>query len=338
MVNVVACYLVAVFTLGALIAWHELGHWRSARWFRFDTPIFSIGLAGPVLFQFRWKETRFTVRSLLFGGYVNIPDLSPKGDAKAPAAWKRLIVLSAGPTMNLLLAVMILFLFNIPTGKHPVRVASFTDNSAALKAGLQQGDIIERINGETFFSGGILAAALDDARGSVKIDVLRGNVSLTVFVTKDAENHIGIFLANDDAVFVAVPIAEAASDAILATGIMFEIQARVYASLIGFHTLPPSIKPNLGGLIQLLEIISNNLALGPKAFILLVAEMNVCIAFMNLLPIPPMDGGRMMLVFVEIIRHRRLPEIFEARLMAAGAGIFVGLMAGTTIVDVCQLL
>lgn len=144
--------------IGIMILVHELGHYLAARWFNVRIEAFSFGF-GPRLFGFRRGETDFRFSAILFGGYVKMAGEQPGDDAasdprsfQAKPRWQRLIIASAGPAMNLMLAVALLtglFMvkFHRPPDVHAVIGHVFADSPAG-KAGLREGDRIVGIDGK----------------------------------------------------------------------------------------------------------------------------------------------------------------------------------------------
>lgn len=144
--------------IGIMIVIHELGHYWAARWFDVRVDAFSIGF-GPRLFGFRRGETDFRVSMIPFGGYVRMAGEQP-GDVEDPRGfqakprWQRLIVVFAGPAMNVVLAVALLtglFMVRYPklaNAGAPATVGHIKPGSPAERAGVQLGDVILRIDGE----------------------------------------------------------------------------------------------------------------------------------------------------------------------------------------------
>src|ERR1043166_7946296 len=146
--------------IGVMILIHELGHFWAARYFDVHVEIFSFGF-GPRLFGFRRGETDYRFSAILFGGYVKMMGEQPgEEDADDPRGfmskpkWQRLIIAFAGPFMNIVLAVGLLtglFMVKFQKLAEPDQrgvIGHVTKDSAAAKAGLQEGDRIVAIQGE----------------------------------------------------------------------------------------------------------------------------------------------------------------------------------------------
>jgi len=156
MVSGFVTLIIFLFALGGMIFVHELGHFIAARWAKIEVEEFGFGLPSYKLATlFRWQGTEFTIHALPLGGFIrpkgeNDPNV-PGGLASANP-WKRLVVLVAGPLMNLITAVIV-FTFVIASQGLPVfgsiKVDTVSENSPAQQAGIQTGDILLAINGQS---------------------------------------------------------------------------------------------------------------------------------------------------------------------------------------------
>ncbi|MGC8759827.1 MAG: RIP metalloprotease RseP [Bryobacteraceae bacterium] len=145
--------------IGVMIIIHELGHYWAARFFRIRVSTFSIGF-GPKLASFRSGETEFRIAWIPFGGYVRMAGEQP-GDAPDPDGftsrprWQRLIVVLAGPVMNILLAVVLLtglYMVHYPklaSAGGPAVIGYVKPGSPAAKSGLRPGDVIVQLENRT---------------------------------------------------------------------------------------------------------------------------------------------------------------------------------------------
>jgi regulator of sigma E protease len=155
MVSGFVSLIIFLFALGGMIFVHELGHFIAARWAGIEVEEFGIGLPSYKLATlFTWQGTEFTVHALLLGGFIRPKgenDPNVPGGLAAANPWKRLVVLFAGPLMNLLTAIVVfsfLIAFEGMAVPGAVKVDAVTQNSPAQQVGIQTGDILLTINGE----------------------------------------------------------------------------------------------------------------------------------------------------------------------------------------------
>jgi regulator of sigma E protease len=189
--------------IGVMIVIHELGHYWAARWFDVRVDAFSIGF-GPRLFGFRRGETDFRVSMIPFGGYVKMAGEQP-GDEEDPRGfqakprWQRLIVVFAGPAMNIVLAVALLaglFMVRYPqlaNAGAPATVGYLKPGGAAEKAGLQLGDVIiqvENQQGPTWED--IVLREVVSADKPMPMLVKRGAEELRLVVTPRLDEKTGV--------------------------------------------------------------------------------------------------------------------------------------------------
>src|SRR5690242_4040197 len=168
-------WIVFILTFGGVVLIHEFGHFIAARLSGIEVEEFGIGLPTPkALTLFTWQGTRFTLNWLPLGGFVRPKgenDPNVPGGLAAASPWKRLVVLFAGPLMNLITAVIVFALLialeGIPV-PGSVKINSVTENSPALLAGVERGDVLLAINGER----------VTDVQGA--IDLIQANLDQPV--------------------------------------------------------------------------------------------------------------------------------------------------------------
>lgn len=191
--------------IGVMIVIHELGHYWAARWFDVHVEAFSIGF-GPKLIGFRRGETDFKISWIPFGGYVKMAGEQP-GDQPDPRGfmtkprWQRLIIVFAGPAMNVVLSVALLaglFMFRYPklaSASARAEIGYVRPDSPAARAGLKEGDLIARIGDKADPTWeDVLLTEVVSAGKALPLLVRRGSEVLPISVTPelDAKNGIGL--------------------------------------------------------------------------------------------------------------------------------------------------
>lgn len=372
---------IVVFFLGILfsVAWHELGHFATAKWFGIKVPEFFVGF-GKTVWSRRRGETEFGFKAVPLGGYVRMIGMLPpaKGelygrsrrtgpfqglidDARQASAadvgpedadrqfytrapWKRIIVMIAGPLMNLILAIVlfaiVLMGFGTMTATSTVSsvsqcvlpAGSQTDVcppgaplTPAAAAGFEPGDRIVSFNGQTFDSWEDTQKAIRAATGTVSVVVDRGGQLVTLTPTLITTELPALDGSNDTvrASFLGLsPLQEIQRQGIGAVGEhMVGIVGLVGQKLVEM----PQRVPNLFGAVFLGEERDQDSPVGVvgasriggeilasdappaqevAAFLSLLAMVNISLFLFNLLPIPPLDGGQIFPAIWEAIRRR----------------------------------
>lgn len=311
--------------LAALILIHEFGHFAAARLFKIPIEEFGLGFPPRVATLFTAGGTKFTLNLLPFGGFVrpkgeNDPNI-PDGLAAANP-WKRLGVLIAGPFSNLLVGVvlyaMIISRLGAPVTDQ-VQVIEVAPGSPAEQAGLLSGDLIIQVNDVEIDGTESIHNAIYESLGeATQVTYLRdGNTSTVALVPRseppEGEGAIGIVMSNPTepvSVIAALPAGLGAvyqhSETLLTFPVKI-IRGEMEASegrLLGFK-----------GMFDVYQAVQETEATQniPSGVNILgfFATLTISFGILNLLPIPALDGGRIMFTLPEIILGRRVPPKYE---------------------------
>ena len=339
-----------IFTV--IVFLHELAHYALARAQGVPVKSFSIGM-GPVFFRRVWRGTEWRLSLLPIGGYVEIEGMAPvegeDGQLRAPStgfaalrAPGKIAVLLAGPLMNLLLGIGLMTLLFTAQGMPApdrARIEAVVAGSRAQALGLRAGDVITRVDGrdlpETAQLNGqevagyeLVRAALNEA-GPHTFTVLRGEGTRDFrFEWQPTLNGkkqlLGIQYGPD---VTRVGVAQALSTSVTNTAQAAPQVLKSFAQLFGrFLTLDLSRDENVSGPIGTAEIVSRAAALSPWALVQVAVMLNLSLAFFNLLPIPGLDGGRILLVLLGALRGKALTLAQENAINFAGFAFVMGLM------------
>ena len=317
-----------VCALGPLVFFHELGHYLVARWFKVPAETFSIGF-GKELFGWTDKRgTRWKLSVLPLGGYVKFvgdmgPASNPADEEEIPEefrdrafqfkpVWQRFLIVLAGPMANFILAIIILTgFFTFAGAPFSNVVGTVQPNSAAAKAGLQPHDKILSVAGRTTSTfNDVRAVVMVRAGERVIVEVQRGNVVHPVAVTlqsteiKDVfgrpfqRGQLGIY--PDTGVLQTLPIWQAVPAALDVTWANILQICDVLRLIVTGHLSPKVI----GGPIAIAKVAGEAAALGPLTFVSLLALLSINLGFINLLPVPMLDGGHLLSYLIEAVRRR----------------------------------
>jgi regulator of sigma E protease len=338
-----------VIALVLLIIVHELGHFFAAKISRIKVQEFGIGLPPRLTRLFKWGETDFTLNWLPIGGFVRPAgenDPTVPGGLAAASPWARLFVLFSGPAMNFLAAFLLYVIIFMQLGTPDlsrVEILEISADSPAQTAGLQTGDIVLSVDGEEISSSEELRSLIYASLGdSIELVVDRGGEIFTaVLVPRDPppdDGAIGIAMGNP--MLPANPI-----DAMATSGRAIYEQANALLSLPGrlIRGEANAEEGRLVGLIGMYNIYTEVRETDsapdstlPAGIVTLsfFANISVSLGLLNLLPVPALDGGRILFTLPEILFKKRIPQQYENAANAAGLVLLLLLFVYITVQDV----
>ena len=358
--------VVAILLLAILIMVHEFGHFTAARLMKIDVTEFSIGF-GPRLLGWtsRKHETKFSVRAVPLGGYCaffgeddakGITKDDPRAFAKQNV-WKRMFVILMGPVMNFVLAFVVTLVFiwcagiNVPVdNEYYPYISEVSEGGAAEAAGAPGKSIVLEINGQSMQSADEDSAVLafqnavkgwqeGDEPLRMKVqhngDVSEFSVS-PVWDAKAERMMVGVMLAPGQLttrkmVGVGEGIREAWEICVDAGGTIIRVFKELVAS--------GDVLKEASGPVGIVSYVSEQVQIdGIYAFVDLLIVISINLGLMNLLPIPGLDGSRLVFGIIEVIRRKPIPPEKEAMVHLAGMVLLFGLMIFFTYKDIVKLI
>ncbi len=340
--------LEVLFIFGFIIAFHEFGHFIVARMLGMKVDYFSIGF-GPVIFGFKYRGTEFLLSAIPAGGYVKPAGPNFREDLKADdpdngnylvsrPPWQKFLVYVAGPLFNLLLAIVLVagmtYCFGIPT-EPTTTIESVAVGSPAEKAGLKGGDRIIAVEGRGTDSWEKVVSSIQESSGeTLRVEIERRGeplmaiVNPTVVSNKRMIGIMPVFKTEDVGLF----------DSVLAgvrgTWAMSKMQL---SGLVGLITGKFSPK-DMSGPIGIMQATGKAAESGWKELISFVIMINVCLGVLNLLPVPVLDGGWIMLAGIEMLLGRPLSKNVQAWLLGIGTILMLSLMFFASYIDILRLM
>ena len=347
-----------VAALGPLVFFHELGHYLVARWFKIPAEVFSIGFGREVAGWTDRRGTRWKVGWLPLGGYVRfVGDMSPASNPadlesipeehrehafQVRPVWQRFLVVLAGPMANFLLAILIFALFFALLGmpRTPNLVGSVRPGSTAAQIGLQPGDRIVEIDGQgvsRFEDIQRIVTMRPDERVTIVID--RGGTRLSsparlgVSMERDRFGQtyrIGMLgVLGEKPVVEAVPALEIVPEAVRYTWLLTRSMAEGLGQVISGRRGTEDV----GGPIKIAQIAGQQASLGALPFVQLLALFSINLGFINLLPVPMLDGGHLLFYAAEAVRRRPVSARAMDWAFRGGLAIILALVLFTTVND-----
>lgn len=361
-------WVVFILAFGGMVLIHELGHFIAARMSGIEVEEFGIGLPTPgALTLFRWRGTRFTLNWLPLGGFVRPKgenDPNVPGGLAAASPWKRLFVLVAGPAMNILTAIVIYaFIFNLfgyPMINR-VLIDSVSADSPAAAAGFKSGDIFVSGNGRTIANYDQLRVIVDEnANKPVLFVVDRDGKQVELTATpkmNETEKRVmigvGLGIPSKD----PASLAEAMGMATQFTGYSIQELISMPARIIR-GTLPPE-QGRFIGLKGIFDVLGQSVSRDvqatsnpepatstggstpasassddkPVRTLYLLASLSISLGVFNLLPIPALDGGRILFILPELIFRRRVSPQVENLVHGMGMALLLIFMLYINVMD-----
>ncbi|MCL2300947.1 MAG: M50 family metallopeptidase [Firmicutes bacterium] len=362
--------IVAVLFFGFLILSHELGHFSAARAFRVQVNEFSIGM-GPRLLKHRNKKsgTLYSLKAVPFGGSVLMDEDEEASESPRAfinqRAWKRLCILGAGALVNLVCGVVIMgVIVGVAPEVGTARVHNFVESSTSCGYGLKEGDRIIKIGGKRVFSFmdlGFLLSRVKDGKTDLVVQRDGKRVKLPGVAFPQREIDERATTVRD---FGVVYYSRDAGDENAAGGTTFAMRLgdtlgesvsavrMVWLSLLDMVTGKFRLR-DISGPIGVVSVLTDSAqeaqqgaAAGDKAKALdallsllsLFALISINIGVMNLLPLPALDGGRLVFCAIEIIFRKPVPKKFEGYVHAAGFALLMVFMVVVSFSDIWALI
>ena len=346
--------LAAILVFGLLIAVHELGHFLAAKLCGVRVNEFSIGM-GPLLWSREKGETLYSLRALPIGGFCAMEgEDEDTGDERSfvrQGFWKKFFILVAGAAMNFIAGVLILLvLYGGAQAFYVDQVTGLAPEFAQVgENGLMEGDLFYKVNGYRTYLSGDAQTYLSYAGDSVDIEVVRDgrhivveNIKKQTCTSMDGSTYVGYGLY----------LGRAAVPATLGVRLQYTwYQAVDFVQLVWF-SLAQLVAGNAGmqdlsgpvGIVSTITEVGENSAtvgIAVQNIAYFAALLAVNLSVMNLLPIPALDGGRVLFLLVDAVAlllfKRKVPEKYQAAVNAAGFAVLMGFMLLVTFQDVFRL-
>jgi regulator of sigma E protease len=341
-----------ILVFGVLLLVHETGHFIMCRLARVPVEEYGIGLPPRILTLFHWKSTAFTLNALPFGAFVRPlgeVDRAVEGGLANSSPLKKLGVYFGGPISNLLLGLLLMVIMFYQLGAPVVSkviVADIAPQSPALLSGIQPGDQIISINGINVDAMETMQTIIKKHLGEpVQITLLREGQEVVITATPRAEppegqGALGVSLTNP---YEKITLWEAFPTAITTA----YDQMREFVLLPG-HLIAGTLNTDEARMVGVKGIYDMYTAAGeldaetpsgatqqaPIFRLYLIASISIAIGLTNLLPIPALDGGRILLTLPELILRRRIPQKVESYLISFSFMALILLMIIITYNDI----
>ena len=350
-----------ICAIGPLVVIHELGHYWVARLFGVGAEAFSIGFGREIAGWTDKRGTRWKIGWLPLGGYVKF--VGDENVASAPSAdrvpaaqrersfhhkpiWQRFLIVLAGPVANFILAILIFaaFFATIGAPRTSNQVVSVVPGSPAQMAGIQPADRIVAVAGRsTATFEDVFQTVIMRPGERVPLVVERRGQRLALEATIGVHEQVdrfgqryrigrvGIFGGTPN--YVRLPATELLPAAATYT---VRMTRGMIDGLWQIVTGRRSVK-ELGGPVKIAQIAGQQASLGLDDFILLVALISINLGFINLLPVPLLDGGHLLFYTIEALRRRPVSPQAQEWAFRGGLAVILALVLFTTVNDLASI-
>jgi len=333
----------AVLVFGSVVFIHEFGHFFTAKLAGITVLEFSLGM-GPKLFSFTCGETQYSLRLLPIGGFCMMEGEEEESDnagsfSKA-SVWARIRVVAAGAFMNIVLGLLVLSILTATGGLiATTTVHSFIDGASTQQSGLQVGDTILTVNGsKLFIADDIFYEMMWDKDGKAVFEVLREGERITLpdvqFETTpngDGTNSITIdFIVVGEEPGVFNVLGESVRKTVSLTRQILRSFGQIITGAVPIN--------QLSGPVGIVSVISEAASYGLRPLLNLLAYISINLGVMNVMPLPALDGGKLVLLLVEAVTKKKLSEKWEVIINTAGLILLLGIMVFATVNDIGRLL
>lgn len=328
--------IAAIFVFLLVILFHEFGHFIVAKMVGIKVNEFSIGM-GPKILQREKGETKYTIRLLPIGGYVSME--GEDEDSNDPHSFNnvspiaRIGVVVAGAIMNFVLAIIVFTIVSFSIGTPTTTILNTQASSPAEKAGIQPGDKIIGINNNNTRSWDSIVNEISNADSDEKLTVtlLREEEKVTYVLSPEIDKE------EDRSIIGIVPVSEksflkAVRAGFQRTGftlkLMFEFIQMAFKGEVG--------RQDLSGPVGVIHTIGEAAKYGFLNVLNLMGFISVNLGFFNLLPLPALDGSRVVFLIIELIRGKAIDPEKEGMIHFIGFVLLIVLMISVTYSDIIR--
>lgn len=340
--------LIAILLFSAIVIFHELGHFLLAKANGIRVDEFSLGL-GPTLVGKEFRGTKFSIKLLPFGGACmmgedDADDMS-EGSFNSKSVWARISVIVAGPLFNLLLAWILCVIMVAWVGYRAPVVGEVSEGYSAKEEGMRSGDVITEIDGKRIHLWNeITLSNLMNSNGEkTEITYLRDGKETSVILEPralegDMNKRLGI---TSTAEFTKAGVLGSLQYGAYTVKYWIDYTMDCLKMLVGGKVGIKDMSGPVGIVDAVDETYQNSRAAGLKIVVLNLMNFAILLTanlgIMNLLPIPALDGGRLVFLFVEAVRRKRIPPEKEGMVHFAGFALLLVLMVVVMYNDIMKL-
>lgn len=338
-------YILALIIFSAIVIFHELGHFLLAKWNGIEVIEFSLGM-GPRLLSHVWGDTRYSLKLLPIGGSCQMVGEEEASDSAGAfgnkSVWARIAVVAAGPVFNFILA-WVLALIIVGSVGYDNTMVDIIPDSAAAEAGMEDGDQIISINGSRTWLYREVSLYSSLHQGQTATVVFERNGEKQTVVLTPKQSDTGAYLYGFSRTVQREKGGALETVGYSCAEIRYWLKATVESlkMLIGGQVRLEEMSGPVGIVSTIGDTYKESRVDGwyyvTMNMIMIAIFLSVNLGVMNLLPIPALDGGRLVFLILEAIRGKAIPQEKESMVHFAGFVLLMGLMAVILFSDLHKL-
>ena len=328
--------IAAIIFFFLLVIGHEFGHFASAKLLGVDVEEFSMGM-GPQIFHKEKNGTEYSLRAFPIGGFCRLE--GEDGESDSPTSFtnqplvNKIPILAAGSLMNVIIGLVMLVFVYTSIGATSNILAEVSPGGPAETAGIMAGDEIIAVNGTEMTGWTAIVTEIDASHESVAIRVNRDGEILDFDVPTMYNEEVGRYVIGITSKLIHSP-AFALKSALAAVGEMFMSIIGLFGMLFKGQVKSTDVV----GVVGIISIAGESARHGIINVINLMGLISINLAIVNMLPIPALDGGRILLAIIAKISGGRFTKKAEAIINAIGLVLLLALMVFIVIKDVFQFI
>ena len=338
-------YILALIIFSAIVIFHELGHFLLAKWNGIEVIEFSLGM-GPRLLSHVWGDTRYSLKLLPIGGSCQMVGEEEASDSEGAfgnkSVWARIAVVAAGPVFNFILA-WVLALIIVGSLGYDNTMVDIIPDSAAAEAGMEDGDQIISINGSRTWLYREVSLYSSLHQGQTATVVFERNGEKQTVVLTPKQSDTGAYLYGFSRTVQREKGGALETVGYSCAEIRYWLKATVESlkMLIGGQVGLEEMSGPVGIVSTIGDTYKESRVDGwyyvTMNMIMIAILLSVNLGVMNLLPIPALDGGRLVFLILEAIRGKAIPQEKESMVHFTGFVLLMGLMAVILFSDLHKL-
>ncbi|WP_459128763.1 RIP metalloprotease RseP [Guggenheimella bovis] len=319
-----------------LVFVHEFGHFIMARKNGVKVHEFALGM-GPILLKKQMGDTLYALRAFPIGGFCLMEgedsDVEGPDSFNSKTPWQRFQIIVMGAVNNILLAFIVMLILNLATGVPTSKIETVTPNSAAALAGIEPGAVVMEVNGEGFSIWPEASMLIAESKDEVKLLVYQNETVREKILKPELNKELG-----RKVIGISVKTTKNVGGVV---GYTTKEMGYFAKTIIRFFKQLFTGKADLNqvsGPVGLVKVVDETAQYGITSLLFLLSLISLNLGVFNLLPLPALDGGRLLFILIEMLRGKPVPPEKEGLVHQIGFILLILFIVFITYKDIVKLL